>query len=315
VLATRAARRRAIAYVVLVAISLSLLVLDATPPLQDLRRGVGFALTPIQAALAGTTRGLGSVLGALGEIDRLRQENDQLQTRNQQLEQQDRADQELRIQNQQLTALLDVRSVLTYHTTAAAVVGRGISLTERVMTLDRGSDKGIQVGDIVVAVGAALVGRVYEVGPDYSRVLLISDTRMNVVGMTEQTRATGQVQGQLGGNLAMTQIPSTDTVQVGDDVVTAGIDLGDGIRSPYPKGLLIGRVVDVQKDPSAVVQTALVEPAAPLDQLEYVLVITDYQGGLPGAPSPSPSPSKSPSTTPGGSLPLVLPSPSLGAGP
>ena len=49
-----------------------------------------------------------------------------------------------------------------------------------------------------------------------------------------------------------------------------------------PKGLLIGRVVDVKLDPNEVVQTVFLEPAAPLDRLEYLLVITDYEGGLIG---------------------------------
>ena len=105
---------------------------------------------------------------------------------------------------------------------------------------------------------------------------------------------------------------------MGDEVVTAGIDLGNGIRSPFPKGLLVGRVVDVERDATAVVQTAFIEAAAPLDKLEYVLVITDYEGGIPIAPSPSPepslgagaSPSASPTVSPGDS-PIDLPSPSL----
>jgi hypothetical protein len=63
--------------------------------------------------------------------------------------------------------------------------------------------------------------------------------------------------------------------------VTAGLELGGGVRSPYPKGLLIGQVVDVRRDANAVVQTAYLQPAANLDKLEFVLVITDYEGGLP----------------------------------
>jgi cell shape-determining protein MreC len=70
-------------------------------------------------------------------------------------------------------------------------------------------------------------------------------------------------------------------VTVGDEVVTAGIELGVGVRSPYPKGLLVGQVVDVRRDSNSVVQTAYLRPAAPLDRLETLLVITDYQGGLP----------------------------------
>jgi len=221
--------------------------------------------------------------------------------------------------NASLGALLQIRSTLDFRTVAAEVIGRQISQSERVVTLSSGSDEGISVGDVVLADGGALVGRVVEVGPNYSRVLLISDTRSTVIGMTDPSRATGNIQGQLGGALLMTQIPTTEEVKVDDEVVTAGIDLGDGVRSPFPKGLLVGRVVDVQRDAASVVQIALVDPAVALDKLEYVLVITDYEGGIPIGPGPSASPDESgtqaspeasPSVTPG-ELPIELPSPSL----
>jgi hypothetical protein len=63
--------------------------------------------------------------------------------------------------------------------------------------------------------------------------------------------------------------------------VTAGIELGAGVRSPYPKGLLIGQVIDVRRDANDVVQTAYLQPAADPEKLEFVLVILDYEGGLP----------------------------------
>ena len=91
--------------------------------------------------------------------------------------------------------------------------------------------------------------------------------------------ATGEVVGDLAGALNMTKIDSAVPV-IGDEVVTAGIELAGGIRSPYPKGLLIGQVIDVRRDANDVVQTAFLEPAAGLG-LEYLLVITDYEGGLP----------------------------------
>ena len=79
----------------------------------------------------------------------------------------------------------------------------------------------------------------------------------------------------------MDQIDSGEKVSLGDEVVSAGIELGGGVRSPYPKGLLIGQVVDVRRDANAVVQTAYLQPAADFDKLEFVLVVLDYQGGLP----------------------------------
>ena len=54
----------------------------------------------------------------------------------------------------------------------------------------------------------------------------------------------------------MENIESTERVNIGDQVVTAGIEIGGGIRSPYPKGLLIGQMVDVQRDANAIVALA-----------------------------------------------------------
>ena len=111
--------------------------------------------------------------------------------------------------------------------------------------------------------------------------MLLTDSGSTVIGQLTTNAATGEVVGQLGGVLTMSQIDSTEKVAVGDEVVTAGIELGGGVRSPYPKGLLIGQVVDVKRDANDVVQTAYLQPAADLDKLEFLLVITDYQGGLP----------------------------------
>jgi len=315
--ATRASRRRGIAYALLVAASLILLALSGTGLMGELRAGVSFALAPIQSALAGMTRSATSIVSTRRDRSAARRQPRPAGG------EPGAGGREPALAgpgttNQTLTALMQVRSTLDYRTVAAEVIGRQVSQAERVVSLSVGSDRGVSVGDVVLAGGAALVGRVVEVGPNYSRVLLISDTRSTVIGLVEPSRTTGNIQGQLGGSLVMSQIPSTDVVNVGDEVVTAGIDLGNGIRSPFPKGLLVGRVVDVERDATAVVQTAFVEAAAPLEKLEYVLVITDYEGGIPIAPSPSPeaslgagaSPSASPTVSPGGS-PIDLPSPSL----
>jgi len=64
-------------------------------------------------------------------------------------------------------------------------------------------------------------------------------------------------------------------VKPGDVVVTAGLGLGQELRSLYPKGLVIGTVVDVTKAEVSAYQRAVVSPAVDLRKLENVLVITD----------------------------------------
>jgi cell shape-determining protein MreC len=80
----------------------------------------------------------------------------------------------------------------------------------------------------------------------------------------------------------MGKIDATEQIALNAEVVTAGISLGETVRSPYPRGLIIGRIIDVTRDPNAVVQTAFIEPAVDLGRLEAILVITDYEGGIPG---------------------------------
>jgi rod shape-determining protein MreC len=290
-LQTHAARRQAIAYAVLVALTILLLALSASPPLLELRRGVAFAMAPLQNTLRDSTRTVGSWVAALGEIERLRVANDEFGRRVQELEAQLRQTESIRIQNEQFAALLDVRASLAYDTVAAEVISRRTTGEERVITIGKGSEAGIAVDDVVIAGGGALVGQVVEVGTNFAYVHLLSDTRFRVVGLDETTRASGLIIGQLERPLSMINIPATETMAVGETIVTAGIDLGQGIRSPFPRGLLIGRVVDVRSAPADVLQSALIEPAAPLDRLEYVLVIINYEGP---ATSPNPSPTNVP---------------------
>ncbi|CAN5824426.1 hypothetical protein BH24CHL5_BH24CHL5_05860 [soil metagenome] len=305
-LSGRSARRQAIVYVALLAVSLLLIAFSSSAPLTELRRGVGFAMSPIQNAMRQGAQTFGSLFATIGDIEQLRQQNADLTRRLNDLEAENRGLLSLRVQNEELTKLLDVRSSLGYETVAAEVISRRLSPQEHVISLDVGEEAGIEVGAAVVAGGGALVGQVDEVGSHYSRVLLISDARMFVAGLIETSRAVGDVHGQLERPLEMTSIPATDAVNLGEAVLTAGIELEEGIRSPYPKGLLIGSVVDVRRSPDQLFQTALIQPAALLDRLEYVLVITNYEGGLPPiTPVQSPdalaSPTVPPATEPSGS--------------
>ena len=281
-------RRQAALYVALLAISLLLLAFSASAPVTELRRGVGFAMAPIQNVLRESGRTVSSFFATLGEIDRLRQQNQDLQTQVNELQTTNQSLESLQSQNQQLTDILQVRSSLDYESTAAEVISRRITDQEHVISLDRGTNAGIEMDDPVVGGGGALIGQVIDVGANYSRVLLITDERMNVVGLLESSRGVGTVHGRLDRPLEMDGISASNAVSPGESVVTAGIELSEDIRSPYPKGLLIGTVADVQRSPDQLFQTALVNPAANFETLEYVLVITNYKGGLPPI-SPEPS--------------------------
>ena len=310
--ATRAARRRGLAYGLLLAASVVLMLVSSSPLVRELQSGIGFAFRPLEAAIDGFGRDISSVFTALVEMDELRTKNETLEQENARLENENRQAKELQRENELLTALLQLRSGFGYETIGAAVIGRESNEFRRVVTLGVGTENAVELGDVVVASGGAVAGRVVEVGPNYSRVLLISDTGSTVIGQLTTSAATGEVVGQLGGALVMSKIDSSIDVVLGEEVVTAGIELSGGIRSPFPKGLVIGIVVDVKRDANEVVQTAFLEPAIDLERLEYVLVILDYEGGLP-PPEEQPT-SCDPNdggTLPDSEQPCVTPTPAV----
>jgi len=315
--ANRAARRRAVAFTVLLSISLILMAISSSPGVTEFQNAMAYALRPIQGVLHSAAASVANAVTTIGEIDRLHSDNVTLRRENDRLTAEQLRAAATQKENEQLTALLQLRASFAYRTAAAQVIARESSEVRRTVTISKGTDAGIVVGDVVIAEGGALVGRVTAAGPTFATVTLISDRSSTVIGQTETSAATGNVSGQLGGAIVMQNIDSTEKVQPGEQVLTAGIVVAGAIRSPYPKGLLIGVVSDIQHDANSVVQTAYVLPTANLDKLAYVLVVLDYVGGLPG-PNDTPIDCKatgSGGALPGGEQPCIQPSRAPAASP
>lgn len=308
-LVTKAARRKAIAFGVLLAATLILMAFSSNPLVQEFQKGIGFAFSPIQRGLDDTARTISGVLTAIEEIDRLTSDNAALRDENDRLRVENARAREIQRENDLLTGLLQLRAGFAYDTVAAAVIARESSEFRRTITIDHGTDDGIRQGDVVMAAGGALVGRIVEAGANFARVVLVTDGDSTVIGQLVTSAATGEVIGQLGGVLIMGKIDSGEQIQLGEEVLTAGIELSGGIRSPYPKGLLIGQVIDVRRDANDVVQTAFLQPAIDLTKLEFILVVTGYEGGLIPPDEQPVDCSENGGTLPDGEQPCVSPPP------
>jgi rod shape-determining protein MreC len=311
VFSNKVVRRRAITFSVLLAVTFVLMAMSSSPIVIEIQKGVAYAFSPVQGVIDDAASGVASIFRTVAEIDTLRQENASLQEENDRLRVENARSEETKRENDLLTGLLQLQAGLDHETVAASVIAREPAEFRRAVTIDRGADHGIALGDTVIGAGGALVGRVVEVGPGFSNVTLLTDGSSTVIGQLVSNGATGEVVGDLAGALNMTKIDSSVPIQIGDEVVTAGIELAGGIRSPYPKGLLIGQVIDVRRDANDVVQTAFLEPGAALDRLEYLLVITDYDGGLP-SPDEQPincDPEGDEGILPEGEQPCIVPTP------
>jgi rod shape-determining protein MreC len=262
-------------------ISLLLLLASQTEAALTLQRVSARALDPVRQAVGGIGAGIAGVFGPIGEIDRLRTENDDLRRSLAGAQQRIAELQEAAAENAELRGLLGLTKSLDMDLLPVRVISRDPSNFTWDIGVDAGTDDGLAVGMPVVgsAQGAgALAGTVVSVGADTATVRLIVDTRSSVVALDQRSRALGLVQGQLGGQLVMVQVDITDSLQVGDAVVSAGLELSGGAaRSPYPKGLLIGAVQAVQHDSNALTQTGFVRPALDFRQLDRLLVVRSYR--------------------------------------
>src|SRR5437899_401816 len=214
--ATRASRRRAVAFTVLLSASLILMAVSSSPMITEFQSAVYFALRPVQGAIHNVADTVASAIAAVGEIERLHTDNAALRQDNDRLTAENLRAKATEQENEQLTGLLQLRNSFQYQTAAAEIIARESSEVRRSVTISKGSDGDIAVGDVVIAEGGALVGRVSQVGPNFSIVVLISDRSSTVIGQTETSRATGDVVGQLGGALIMRNIDSTEKVQPGE---------------------------------------------------------------------------------------------------
>jgi len=261
-----------------------MLLASRTDPVLALQEVTARALDPVRGAFAAAGDGISGAWSAIGEIGSLRETNERLrqqlagaEARNAELEEAAR-------ENAELRALLGLTRSLQMDLLPVRILGRDPSNLTWEVGIDAGTDDGVRVGMPVVAAAdghGALAGSVVAAGADTATVRFLVDARSSVVAIDQQTRALGLVRGQLGGQLVMVQLRTVDRVAVGDTVVSAGLTLTDASgaplgRSPYPKGLLIGRIQALEIDPNALTQTAFVQPAIDFVAVERLLVVLRF---------------------------------------
>jgi rod shape-determining protein MreC len=299
-LSDRTLRRQLVTFSLLIATCMLLLAFSDTQPVRDLRGGINFALTPIRDTLSGGARAVGSLFTSLADLDQLRRDNEALQAQVQLLEEENLQMEVLRSENGKLSDTLRVKRSLDHRTVAAPVIYSDPSSSERLITIGKGTDDGLFLGATVLSAGGSLAGTVTEVGGNYATVRLISDTRSIVVGRDVRSGATGEVHGSLSAPLELRNVPFNQSLRVGDRITTAGIRVSREARSQYPRNLVIGSIVNVDRDPAGITISALIQPAADLENLETVLVITDFHPDpLPGVTAtPTPEPTTEPTDEP-----------------
>ena len=172
----------------------------------------------------------------------------------------------LRDENERLKGLINFRKDIPYTTIPAQIIGRDPTNWSGSIIIDKGLDNGVRQNKAVIST-KGLVGRTLEAGRRSAKILLITDPNSKVGVVVQRNRQGGILVGRPDGRCKMIYIALDSDVASGDKVVTAGIG------SIFPKDILVGEVLSVEKEPGRLYKNAIVRTAAELSRAEEVLCI------------------------------------------
>ena len=205
------------------------------------------------------------------DLRSVRQQNQELQKTIDRLRLEQAALLEDARQGQRLQALANFQQKYIYQTVAAQAIGSSGSEQSHVFYIDKGSAEGLNRDDAVITADG-IVGKVRDVFPHTAQVLAVNDQTSCAGVILETTRTRGILRGNAAGQLEIVDILADKRIQKGEIVLTAG---GDQI---FPRGLPVGVVENVVPDPERdSFIDVIVTPAAHLDRLDEVLVVTSTQ--------------------------------------
>jgi rod shape-determining protein MreC len=184
--------------------------------------------------------------------------------------------QEAYLENQRLRRMLDFKSTIQAETIPAQVVLHDLTGWFQTLMVDKGFRDQI-APDMAVVNDEGVVGRVLDVSDRYARILLLTDPGSSIDAIIQRNRVRGIVTGKDANTCFLKYVRGNLDVQVGDLITTSG---KDGV---FPKGLRLGTVTAVYKDPLDLFQRIEIKPLVRLSALEELLIIR--QDGKPSEKS------------------------------
>lgn len=225
------------------------------------------AVAPVERVfdtMADSARG---IIHTVAELHRLTAENRRLAEEIDRVDMENQALRGYRLENERLRTALDLRQQVPYDLVAAEVIARSPDNWFSRLTIDRGEADGIRRDMGVIAAGG-VVGRVYEARQHSADILLITDSMSQIGGMIERTGAHVLLRGDSSRPGSCQIIPLKDAdFQRGDVVVTWE-------ESEYfPRGLVIGTVVEAAKGQGGLPLGGRLLPAVKPGELDVMFVI------------------------------------------
>ncbi len=231
-------------------------------------------LTPIKAGANALTNQAEQYYSYMFQYESLLAENESLKQQLAQLQDDARDAASISRENDRLRELLGLPDVTENYTMVDSyIIGKSSTDWTSTFTINRGTASGVEEGMCAITSNYEVVGLVIQAGSNYAVVKSVLDSSLEVSATMASSGYSGVVQGGYASGysdlLRMDYLPSSAVIRNNDQVVTAG-------STVYPRNLILGYVVDAQFDDTGVGKYAMLKPAADIDNLEQIFIITEY---------------------------------------
>ncbi len=261
-------------YVFFIIISILLIIISSNDPLIEIKDIGTDVFSPIQELFTNIGDWFSETINSIGKLQQTKLELEK--TRAKLLEYERISEDIIRIrqENLQLKELLDFSREVNFNYIPAEIIAKQPGNTYSIFKLNKGENDGVRKDMAVVAQNdglTGLVGKIIDVGNNYSTVIPIFNNSCYVAGRLEISRNDGLIKG-LGENndfILMTNVnkDASGEIQTGDKIITSGLG------QLYPKNIYIGYVENIISEvynPSLEIE---VRSIIDFSKLEYVLII------------------------------------------
>ena len=231
------------------------------------RRLIMSVATLIQRPLSFTAQTIKDIWGGYVFLIGLSKENEVLMRKVATLTDENIALRELSMENVRLKEYLKMVESSPHPRMVARVIGYNFTGWQNILVIDKGEDDGIEKNMAVVC-PEGVVGRIINVFPNASQVLLILDHNSSIDAVVQRNRVRAIVGGR-GNNdeLTLRFVSKESDIKLGDTVVSSGLG---GI---FPKGLLVGKVVNIKDGERGFFKDVRLSPIVDFLKLEEVQII------------------------------------------
>lgn len=231
-------------------------------------------LAPFDSALSALTRTAERFYNYVFQYESLEAENAFLKKRVATLEDEIRSIDTLQRENERLRAVAKLlKEHEDYELLSAYIISWDSSNWRNTFTIGKGTLSGVSTGMCAVTEQGQVIGIVTDCGTNWATVTTILDSSLQISATLSSSGYNGIVQGShktdKENQLRMDYLSTEAVIRNNDQVVSTGSTL-------YPRGLILGYVVDAGLDGTGVAKYAVIEPAADFDALEQIYIITNY---------------------------------------